>query len=351
MMKSQTILLSIFIAVACDVGAATNDLPKFDEVYKLLRENLSGVNESDLDQAAVKGIIGQLEPRVSLARPDAEGDGQALNKTEIYDDAFVYFRVGRVGSELADKIAVAYGEEAATNKIKGVVLDLRFANGLDYAAAAATANLFINGDQPLLDWGTGSALATAKTNAISAPVAILVNRQTRGAAEALAAVLRDANVGLLLGSPTAGMASEFKEFTLSNGSKLRIATNPVKLRSDTELARELSPDIAVSVTSGDEKAYFTNAYAVLRRGFDVASGSPTNQADTATNRNQRRFNEAELVRQQREGSNSDDGETTPTRKKEQTERPLVTDPVLSRALDLLKGLAVVQQGVSSGRQR
>ena len=53
---------------------------------------------------------------------------------------------------------------------------------------------------------------------------MLVNGETRGAAEALAAALHQAGAGLIIGSPTAGAATSFKEFPLSNGERLRVAT-------------------------------------------------------------------------------------------------------------------------------
>ena len=59
------------------------------------------------------------------------------------------------------------------------------------------------------------------------PVAVLVNSKTTGAAEALAALLRRSNVGLLIGSDTAGGLSQFREFPLSNGQRLRVATGPL----------------------------------------------------------------------------------------------------------------------------
>ena len=67
----------------------------------------------------------------------------------------------------------------ATNKLEGVVLDLRYAAGDDYASAAATAELFIKKEQPLLDWGTGMVRSKDKSDAISVPVAVLVNRADR----------------------------------------------------------------------------------------------------------------------------------------------------------------------------
>src|SRR6185503_15236598 len=95
---------------------------------------------------------------------------------------------------------------ASTNSLTGLVLDLRYAGGFDYSAAAATADLFVNAARPLLNWGNGVVSSQEKTNAIQVPVAVLVNGRTAGAAEALAAALRETGSGLILGGKTAGQA-------------------------------------------------------------------------------------------------------------------------------------------------
>jgi hypothetical protein len=66
---------------------------------------------------------------------------------------------------------------------------------------------------------------------------------------------------------------------------------------------------------------------------------------TGTNRLVRRLrlNEAELLRERREGLS--EGDLTGGRDRE-VDKPMVYDPALARALDLLKGLAVVRQSRS-----
>ena len=74
----------------------------------------------------------------------------------------------------------------------------------------------------------------------------------------------------------------------------------------------------------------------------LAGGSlALTNASNGTNRAARRtrFNEAELVREHREGISEAD--VTSLRERE-PEKPLVNDPALVRALDLLKGLALVR---------
>src|SRR5207249_12336882 len=134
------------------------------------------------------------------------------------------------------------------SKLKGVVLDLRFSAGDDYQSAAAVADLFIPKEHPLLDWGSGVVKSRNKEDAIRIPVAVLVNRDTAGAAEALAAVLRETGTGLILGGKTAGQAMIAQEFPLKNGDRLRIATAPVQLGDGSALSAEgVKPDIAVEV--------------------------------------------------------------------------------------------------------
>jgi hypothetical protein len=336
-MKLKSVILSL--AVACGPVVFAGEPAKLDEVNKLLRDNLPGATENSLNEAAVKGLIHQLEPRVSLAGAETGEPAPLIIKTAVYDGAYASLQVGRVEQGLGDKVAETLKTIGSTNTIKGLILDLRYATGTDYAAAAAVADLFLDSDQLLLDWGEGAARATSKTNAIAVPVSVLVNKHSRGAAEALAAVFREAHAGLILGGHTASEASLYKTFPLSDGTRLRIAVAPVKLADGTALDRGVSPDIFVPVSPDDEKTFFGNPYALFRReggseGDDTQVGSPRN-------RGRFRINEAELVRQQRMGPDAAEGDS---RRKSEPERPVVTDPVLGRALDLLKGLSVVRRG-------
>ena len=258
-----------------------------------------------------------------------------------------YVRVERVGDGLANAVREACNKLAGTNKLEGVILDLRYAAGDDYASAAATAELFIKKEQPLLDWGNGMVRSKDKSDAISLPVAVLVNRQTAGAAEALAAVLRETGAGLILGSRTAGQAMIAQEFPLKNGERLRIATAPIQLGDGSAMSEQgLKPDIAVEVARR-MSALITRTPTRRPSRTELLAGAGlalTNQA-SGTNRAARRprFNEAELVRERREGISEADMTALGSR---EPEKPMVTDPALARALDLLKGLALVRQARS-----
>jgi hypothetical protein len=340
------VVLSAPTGATLSPAATTNPPPDLQEVYDLLKANLTGVSDADLNGAAVNGLLTNLRGKVSLVSADERSGetttGPLVTKSIVLENDVGYVRVGRVADGLAGEISNACTQLSGTNTLKGLVLDLRFVEGNEFPAAAAAADLFCAKARPLLDWGDGMAKSQDKENPIKLPVAVLVNRDTSGAAEALAAVLRETGSGLILGSTTAGGAMTTKDFPLKNGQRLRIASVPVKLGDGTPMsAQGVKPDIEVVVAPEEERAYLANAYATLPR---TGEGPGTVTGIEETNRQVRRprVSEADLVRERREGTNLNLEDFTAARDREAA-RPLIRDPVLARAVDLLKGLAVVRR--------
>lgn len=330
-------------------AAESPNLPDFQEVYGLIRSNLSGVNEAALSRSAVLGLVHQLQPRVILETnaPDASAKSvtSLISKTETFDESFAYLRLSQVAPNLEKAVAEACRPFREKKKLSGLILDLRFADGQDYAAATATADLFMTNEQPLLKLGDSIVRSTAKTNAIQYPVAILVNQQTAGAAEVLAALLRQAQAGLIIGATTAGQAHQFKEFVLTGGHRLRIAAGSIELGNGLQLTEKgLAPDIRIDVNPEDEKAYLGDPYKTIPKLLAQAlrpNGNDSSAGISGTNRTPRRkINESDLVRMRQQG-NDPDAETLPPHA-DQPAKLVVNDPALARAIDLLKGLALVQ---------
>ncbi len=342
----QTILAALFLAAASVAPAATNDAPDFNEVLGLVRTHLPGATDADLNRAAVDGLLAALRGKVAIVGkdlPEARTNAP-LARASLLEENVAYLRVARLGAPLASDCAAAFAQLAATNKLIGITLDLRFAEGEDYATAAAVADLFQAKARPLIDWGEGVVRSKEKSDAIRLPVAVLVNGESSGAAEALAAVLRETGAGLILGGATAGRAMIGQDFPLKNGQRLRVATLPVKIGDGTALTtRGLKPDIEVQVSAADERVFLEDPYGTTPRlATTSAGGLSLTNPPTGTNRVTRRPrpNEADLVRARREGLNLD-GELPEPRNPEPI-KPLLRDPVLARAVDLLKGLAVVR---------
>lgn len=132
------------------------------------------------------------------------------------------------------------------------------------------------------------------------PLVILVNSQTRGPAAALATQLRAAAGAILIGS--------------------------------TNMPADFAPDLIVPVSLDDERAFQDNP-------FFKASSSPYGSL-SATNLLAfvDHTSEAELVRKR--VKDGDDGGDISTPRPEPTQ-PVIRDPALARAMDLLKALAVL----------
>jgi hypothetical protein len=204
----------------------------------------------------------------------------ALVKSDVLESNVAYLRVGDVGKNLTDEINAAESALAVSNKTLGTILDLRFADGDDAIAAKTATDL----------------LAAKKT-----PLAILVNGGTRGAAEKLAAELRDEHVGLVFGSATA----------------------------------DLQPDIAVTIAAADEKKFLENPYLVLAQTGTNAGGSTNNYESLIDH-----TSEADLVREKiKDGSDEEDD--TPLARPLPS-KPVIRDPALARAVDFLKALAILE---------
>lgn len=210
----------------------------------------------------------------------AESTNGVPVRASVLESNVAYLRVGDVTKNLPEEIQSAQAALAASNKIAGTVLDLRFADGDDLAAATAAADLFA---------------------AKKLPLVILVNGKTHGAAAALATVLRETRDGLVLGSATA----------------------------------DLKPDIAVAVKIADEKQYLKNPYAALEQTETNAAN--TNHFGAFIDHT----TEADLVREKIKDGEQDEDSEPP--KPVEPQKPYIHDPVLARAVDLIKALAVVRQ--------
>jgi len=340
-----------FGALSAQPEAQQLQAPDFREVYDLLKEHLPGVNEADLNRTAVQALLTGLKPKVSLLPAETNSnpgvESPVVTRATLFEGKIGYLRIAHVQQTLPKAVQDGVAQVAGTNELNGLVLDLRFASGDNYSAAAATADLFIKTVKPLLDWGQGVVQSKEKADAISVPVTTLVNRETAGAAEALAAILREAGASLILGGTTAGQAMTSEDYPLKNGERLRIASAPVRLGDGSVLpAQGLKPDISVEVSPIAEQSYFADAFKeVLRSNNLVAANSLASTNPVAgTNRTRRpRYNEAELVRERRLGTIIDnDLDNTDA----EPEKPMVQDPVLARALDVLKGLTLVRQSRS-----
>ena len=344
-----TLVLAGGLALRCSLRAdPTNPAPDFKEVYDLLRANLPEATDGTLNRAAVAGLVAQFPGKVALVGGASNGaagpqNGSALGQAVVIENNVVYFRVSRVTGSLPGELGAAGRALTATNNVVGTVLDLRFAGGDDYAAAQETEELWT---------------ARKAARPIAGPLVVLVNGGTSGAAEALVAALRKVGAALIIGRPTAGAAMTFKEFALKDGERLLIATTPVKVDGQVMPSGGLKPDIAVAVKADDERAFWENPYGTRVQNSNAAQVvsnrflpfiDHTSEADLVRQKQQDGKSLTVLPMGSRDGpvrrinDESDSDEDAAPSPAAVPQKPVLRDPVLARAVDLVKGLAVVRE--------
>jgi hypothetical protein len=335
-MKRHSLLLALAALLTATGGAvvaAPQPPSSLEALTTLIRSNLTGITEAEIQQAALRGVLDHFQGRVVLGElKSGPASGALVTRTARYDEAYGLVRLGRVEAGAAARVRAAINGLSSNAPLKGLVLDLRYAAGGDYRAAAQVADLFVARAQPLLDWGAGRASAKTKKNAFTLPLVVLANAQTRGAAEALAAVLRRAAGALVIGSPTAGAAALFQQFTLPDGQVVHIASGQLKVGGEPLPPGGVRPDITVEVNARDERAWFADPFKTVP--VQVAS-------TTAPPEPRRRINEAELVRRMREGIPADDP-AEPVDASTGPPKPVLRDPALARALHVLKAVTILQ---------
>lgn len=310
------------------VGAAWANSPaesRLEEIYSVIRTNLNGIDREQFEKEAIRSLLRRTGGNAELVRKRPVDPGPLMEASKVFEKSYGYLRIRNVEAGLAEAITTGVQSLQPDGDLGGLMLDLRFAQGRDYQAAVLAANKFLSADRTQLVVGEHHLRTSSTTNAISGPITVLVNGETRGAAEALAAILQRNHVGLVIGSKTAARTKVFSEFKLRDGDKLRVATGEVKFDDGSPVSdKGLSPDILVDVNPDQERIFFGNAYA-----------RPNGRKQS------RRLNEAQLVRQLEQKLNPFEkvGKAADI-----SSRREVFDPVLGRALDLLKGLKSIGAG-------
>jgi carboxyl-terminal processing protease len=144
----------------------------------------------------------------------------AMSDQEYENDSILYLKPAVINKARVDELAA----KIKANKNRKILLDLRDVSGGDADEGLRLANLFIN-------QGTLGALEGQKfpkqTFAAdpakyisSAPLAVLVNRGTYGAAELTAAAIQGAKRGDVVGERTFGEGSVQKTIDLPDGAAL-----------------------------------------------------------------------------------------------------------------------------------
>jgi carboxyl-terminal processing protease len=146
----------------------------------------------------------------------------AMSEQQYENDSILYLKPAVINKARVDELAA----KIKSNKNRKILLDLRDVSGGDPDEGLRLANLFIN--QGTLGALEGQKFPKQTFTAdpgkyiSSAPLAVLVNRGTYGAAELTAAAIQGAKRGDVVGERTFGEGSVQKTIDLPDGAALML---------------------------------------------------------------------------------------------------------------------------------
>jgi len=228
MRRRVPLLLAVLFAAALRTQGQVTESDVLDAI-----RGLGLVCDSNaLSRPAAEAIVKAIDPRgriLTQAEFAALREGETVGKIETWPDGLVYARIN--GFFTGGETGIVSRLLPALAGAGGVILDLRGSDGTDLTAADALLSRFVETGTPLYRLRTPAGelepphLATAATNRYEpAPVGVLIDGNTRDAAELAAAVLRSLPGVILVGAPTVGDNAVRTPVKLTESHLLHIAT-------------------------------------------------------------------------------------------------------------------------------
>lgn len=245
-------------------------------------------------------------------------------KSRLLDERFAYVRISQFQSHTTDDMlkAVRKLEESAKEGLKGLVLDLRNNPGGVLNAAVSVSDAFL--EQGLIVYTEGrvndSALrfeAAPDDVLKGAPIVVLVNAGSASASEIVAGALQDHNRAVIMGKQTFGKGSVQTIIPINQHSAVKLTTARYFTPSGRSIQAEgIKPDIEledVEVSAPKDNGVKPLKEADLSGHLENGNGKAKKQG----------------------GKKKDD--------KEKKGSLAARDYQLSEALNLLKGLTILQK--------
>ncbi|MBO4480051.1 MAG: PDZ domain-containing protein [Alphaproteobacteria bacterium] len=236
---------------------------------------INGTLVSELADSALAAMMSGFNSgtlKMTLMTPSGTRRVVVRRATVVLADADVVFMDDDNGgilqiivNQVSSNSASIVSEALAKHKdLSGVILDLRSANGDDERAAARLAGLFI-GSRPIMrvvETARDEVEVVPAGDAVTnAPVVVVVSNMTRGTAEAIASAFYENGRGVLIGTPTAGMARIASRVKLDDGGILELMNKSVKTGTGNIIDRRgVFPLVCLSNirTSSQQSAFFLN---------------------------------------------------------------------------------------------
>lgn len=261
-------------------------------------------------------------------------------KKEMLEPGYGYVRIttfqSRTGASLREAISELKQEN--NGKLNGLVLDLRNNPGGVLEAAVDVSDAFI--EKGMIVYTDGRIAdsdqkfhATPDDLLKGAPLVVLVNGGSASASEIVAGALQDQQRAIVIGGKTFGKGSVQTVMPLTNNTAVKMTTARYFTPSGRSIQAEgIVPDIEIN---GIRVAEVEESEFTPLRERDLAHHLENGNAEGES---------PEAVEGETEQGTSETGKAAPGKDKAVQEQPLeVRDYVLSQALNLLKGMTILNR--------
>jgi Peptidase family S41 len=323
------------------IGQLVNSLGPADlqAFIILLKGNFTDPNaitDTELNRATVEGLLMRLPRGITLltGKESVHAAAPGAFYSEVLAGRIGYIRLGFLNNTNLQALDRALNSFAG-KKVNDLIVDLRASPATsDLSLAADFAKRFCPKDKPIFTLRKPAGrrdrvFSSDREPAFRGLIMVLVDGDTTGAAEAIAAALRFYNKALVIGQPTAGRAAEYSDLTLPDGKILRVAVAEMISPDGSSLFPEgLKPDLPVEMPLAEKRRIFQSS---SEKGMDpfIYDTSRPHMSEAALLAGTNPELEAAEAAQQRRGR--------------APEKPAPHDTVLQRALDVMTSLEVYQK--------
>ncbi|OGH97095.1 MAG: hypothetical protein A2104_05730 [Candidatus Melainabacteria bacterium GWF2_32_7] len=281
---------AVIVNVIEDTPAAKSGLKAGDRILKVNGKSTKGLPLKDIADA-VRGKVGTKV--VLLILRDKKQLTKAILRQEIkikavkykmLDNKYAYIKISTfISTDTAYEVAEAL---KATEKAKGIIIDLRGNHGGLLPNAIMISNMFIKKGTivSVVDRNGSKQEFNAEPENImtSKPTVILINGESASASEILSGALKDHKRALLVGETTFGKGLVQRILKLPDGSGLNLTVAKYLTPNGNDIGHKgIKPDYKVAMT---EKEFLAGKDPQLSKAKQILA-SEINKTKIAVSQN------------------------------------------------------------------
>lgn len=202
-------------------------LPKLHSVDSLV----NWINYSNADSIKIKCFQRGNHALSTLNIPILEYNDPAVSNVHLPAKGILYVKLNQISRESYRDFMRVLEEYISSQKCNDLIIDLRGNSGGLVHEAASILNQLVSTKDLLLFKTVGlkskekEYKSTGKPFFIVNQLVVLIDGQTASAAELIAASLQDLDRAFIIGQPSFGKASVLEQFSLADGSAIRLTVN------------------------------------------------------------------------------------------------------------------------------